>query len=166
MADIKLAPVASSAVTITLAALATDATLLTGREATEIDNSANKYLDYLLSGFISTGTSPTTSKEIRVYVVGLMNDTTYPDVFDGTDSDETVSSVGTRNSVCKLAAVMATVGTSDQAYYFGPVSVAALFGGTVPLKWTVFVVHNTAVNLNATGTNHEIHVTPYYQTVV
>lgn len=166
MSDIKLSYVASSAVTITLASLATDANLLAGRESTLVDNSSNKYLDYLLAGTIMTGTTPTTAKEIRVYVVGIANDTTWPDVFDGTDSAETVSDAGIRDSVCKLAAVIPTVATSDKAYWFGPVSVASLFGGVVPLKFVVFVTHNTAVNLNATGGNHVLSITPVYETVV
>ncbi len=166
MSDIKLQYVASSAVTISLASLATDTNLLAGRESSLIDNSSNKYLDYLLAGKITQGTTPTTGKEIRVYVVGLMNDSTWPDVFDGTDSDETVTSSGIRDSVCKLAAVMATDSTTDRANYFGPVSVAALFGGTLPAKFVVFVTHNTAVNLNSTGGNHVISITPVHQQIV
>lgn len=165
MSDIKLQYVASSAVTISLASLATDANLLAGRESTAIDNSTNEYLDYLLAGQITQGTSPTTAKEIRVYVVGMLNDTTWPDVFDGTDSAETVTSSGIRDSVCRLAAVMATDATSDRVNYFGPVSVAALFGGTLPAKFGVFVTHNTAVNLNATPGNHVISIVPVYQQI-
>ena len=66
MSDIKLQYVASSAVTISLASLATDANLLAGRESTAIDTSTNEYLDYLLAGQITQGTTPTTGKEIRV----------------------------------------------------------------------------------------------------
>jgi len=166
MSDIKLQYVASSAVTISLASLATDANLLAGRESTAIDNSSNEYLDYLLAGQITQGTSPTTAKEIRVYVVGMLNDSTWPDVFDGTDSAETVTSSGIRDSVCRLAAVMATDATSDRVNYFGPVSVAALFGGTLPAKFVVFVTHNTAVNLNATAGNHVISITPVHHQIV
>jgi len=163
--DIRLAYAASSAVTITLASLATDANLLTGRESAEVVNTTNLYADYLLAGQITVGTSPTTAKEIRVYVVGLMEDATYPDVFDGTDSAETVSGVGTRDSVCKLAAVIPTIATSSLVYYFGSVSVASLFGGVMPKKFVVFVTHNTAVNLHATAGNHAIYITPVFSKI-
>ena len=166
MAVIKNVYTASSAVTITLASLASDANLLAGRESTAIDNSSNLFLDYLLAGQITTGTTPTTAKEIRVYVVGIANDTTYPDVFDGTDSAETVTTANIRDSACKLAAVMATTATSNEVNWFGPISVASLFGGVVPLKFVVFVVHNTAVALNATGGNHVISITPVHESVV
>jgi len=165
MASIKIAYGSSSALTVTLASLATSSTFLAGRESTVIDNTSNLYLDYLLSGKITTGTSPTDAKEIRVYVYALMEDSTYPDVFDGTDSDETVTSTQIRDSALKLAAVIATNNTSDRTYPFSPISVAALFGGTLPKKFGVFVTHNTAVNLNSTAGNHAIYITPVYQTV-
>lgn len=166
MSDVKIEYGTSSALTITLASLASSSTLVAGRESTAIDNTTNKYLDYLLSGKITVGTSPTTAKEIRVYVAALMEDSTWPDVFDGTDSDETITNAQIRDSACKLAAVIGTVATSDVSYPFAPVSVSSLFGGSLPKKFVVFVTHNTGVNLNATGGNHAIYVTPVYETVV
>jgi len=166
---IKTSLSASFAVTIDLApagvGLASDTNLLAGREWTAIDNTSTQALDYLLAGKIRQGTSPTTGKEIRIYVVGPLNDSTWPDVFDGTDSAETVSSSGVRDSVCRLAAVMATNATSDFDNYFGPVSVASLFGGVLPRAIGGFVVHNTGVALNATSGNHVISVTPVFRKI-
>lgn len=159
--DTKVTYGSSSNLTITLASLATDASLLVGRESSEVDNTTNRYVDYLLSGKITTGTSPTASKFIEVHVVGLMDDSTYPSVFDGTDSAETVTAA-VKSGVCRQAASIDTTSTSDVTYYFGPVSVASLFGGVMPKKFVVFVTHNTAVNLNSTGGNHQITVTPVY----
>lgn len=166
MSSVKTEYAASSNLTITLASLATSSTWLAGRESTAVDNTTNKYLDYLLSGKVTVGTTPTSGTEIRVYVAALMDDSTYPDVFDGTDSDETVTSAGVGAGFLRLAAVL-PVGatTSNVAYHFGPVSVAALFGGAVPKKFVAFVTHNTGVNLNSTGGNHQITVTPVYATV-
>jgi len=165
MANQKIEYAASSVLTITLASLATDSSLLTGVESDAVDNSSNKYLDYLISGKITTGTSPTTAKQIEVHVIGLMEDSTYPDVFDGTGSAETISSAGTKNAICRTVAVISTVNTSDKTYWFGPTSVAACFGGSLPKKFVVFVTHNTAVNLNSTSGNHAIYITPVYVTV-
>ena len=160
--DVKLVYPASVPVTITLASLATDADLLAGRESDLIDNTTNKYSDYSLRGFITVGTSPTTAKEIRVYVVAIMEDATWPDVFDGTDSAETVSGVGTRDSLCNYARTIPTIGTSNLAYYFDCGSIAALFGGNLPSKFVVFVTHNTGVNLHATAGNHALHIKGSY----
>ena len=58
MADLKLSYGTASDLTITLASLATDANLLTGRESAAIDNTSALVLDYLVSGKITSGTSP------------------------------------------------------------------------------------------------------------
>lgn len=160
--DTKIAYALSSNLTITLASLASDTNLLAGRESTAVDNTTNLYVDYLLSGKVTTGTSPTASRIIEIHVIGLLDDSTYPDVFDGTDSDETISGSGTKGAIARLAASIDTVNTSDKTYYFGPVSVAALFGGALPKKFVVFATHSTGVNLNSTSGNHQITVTPVY----
>jgi len=166
MASVKLAYASSAALTITLVSLATSATLVAGRESTVVDNTTNLYLDYLLAGKITTGTSPTDAKEIRVYVYAQVEDTpTYPDSFTGSDAAKTVTSTGIRDAALKLAAVIPTNNTSDRTYWFGPISVAALFGGVMPKRWGVFVVHNTGVDLNATGGNQAIWQTGVYEDV-
>lgn len=166
MADIKTAYGSSSNLTITLASLATDANLLAGRESTAVSNTTNLYEDYILSGFITTGTSPTVNTGIRIYLYASLDDTpTYPDVLDGTDSDETLTSAEIRNAGLSLVQEIIVSATSDAKYYIEPTSVAQWFGGVMPKNFGVFVVHNTGVSLNATGSNHQITVTPVYQTV-
>jgi len=165
MADLKLSYGTASDLTITLASLATDANLLTGRESTAIDNNSALVLDYLVSGKITTGTTPTTAKSIEVWAVGSWDGTNWPDVFDGTESAETITSADIKASVCRYLAAMATSATSNVAYHFGPVSLAAAFGGVLPPKIVLFVTHSTAVALNATAGNHQIRLQPVYQTI-
>ena len=165
MADVKTAYGSPADATITLASLASDTNLLAGQESTSIDNSSALVLDYLVSGVVTVGTSPTTARQIQVWCVGSIDGTLWPDVFDGTNSAETITSAEIKNSICKLVAAMSTVATSDRAYPFGPVSVAQLFGGWIPPKFAFFVTHNTAVNLNSTGSNHYIRVQPVFETV-
>jgi hypothetical protein len=160
--DYRLAYGASSDLTITLASLATSADLLVGRESTLVDNSTNAYLDYLLAGYVTTGTSPSAGTRIQVCVVGMLNDTEWPDVFDGTDSGETITAVGIKNAVVRVAADITVDNNNNRAYPFGPVSVASLFGGAMPKKFSVFVTQSTTVNLNSTAGNHKISVTPIY----
>jgi len=165
MADLKLSYGTASDVTITLASLATDANLLTGRESATIDNTSALVLDYLVSGKITSGTSPTTAKSIEVWAVGSWDGTNWPDVFDGTESAETITSSDIKASVCKFIAAMATDATSNRTYHFGPVSLSAAFGGVLPPKIVLFCTHSTAVALNATSGNHQIRLQPVYQTV-
>ena len=165
MADIKLSYPAASDLTITLASLGSDTNLLTGRESATIDNSGNLYLDYLISGKITAGTSPTASRSIEVWAVGSWDGTNWPDVFDGTESAETITSADIKASICRLVAAMATANTSDRTYHFGPVSLAGAFGGVLPPKIVLFVTHSTGVNLNSTAGNHQICLQPVFQTV-
>lgn len=152
--------------TITLASLATSATRVAGREATALDNGSNKFLDYLISGKVTTGTSPTDGRQIDIWIIPAMDDTpTWPDVFDGTDSDETATSTGVLAACGVLAASISTNNTSDRTYPFAPFSVRALFGGSCPQDFTIFVTHDTGVNLNATGSNHAIYAQPVYENV-
>ncbi|HRD87256.1 MAG TPA: hypothetical protein PK752_03205 [Accumulibacter sp.] len=162
MSDIKTKYPSTSSVTLTisLASLASGSAgvFTAGQESTAVDNTSNLDVDHLLSGVIRAGTSPTASRYINVYVYANISSAsgtpTYPDVLDGTDSAETFTSANVMNGIVKLAASMISDSTSNRDYFFGPVSVAQLFGGSLPKFWGVFVAHDTAVALNATGGQH------------
>lgn len=163
MATTNIAYASSASLTITLASLATSATLVAGQESTAISNTSNLYLDALVGGQITTGTSPTAGT-IEVWAYAALNDTpTYPDVLDGTNSAETFTSVDIKQISMRLIAAISTDTTSDQSYPFAPVSLKELFG-EMPTHWGVFVTHDTAVNLNATAGNHFIDYTPITKT--
>jgi hypothetical protein len=162
-ADIKLAYAADAAFTITLASLATSATWVAGREATSVSNGSNKYLDYEISGKITTGTT-STAGDIRVYGIKPINDTpTWPDVFDGTDSAETVTNTAILDKLVLLWSGSNST-TSDISYPIISALTLAQAWGFVPDNFTVFVAHSTAVNLNSTGGNHEINYRGVYAT--
>lgn len=168
MADIKsLYPSTSSvAVTISLGGLTSGSVgvFTAGQESTSVSNRTNLDLDHHLSGKIRTGTSPTAGRSINVYVaapLSLASGTpTWPDVLDGTDSAETFTSANVMNAIVKPAISMLVDSTSNRDYPFSGISVAALFGGSMPSDYIVFVAHDTGVALNATGGNHEIN---YYR---
>jgi hypothetical protein len=160
MANIQPTYSASTSVTITLASLASSGTLVAGRESTAIDNTSTRYGDFLLGGKITTGTSPTTQKMIEILIVPLVEDATYPDVFDGTDSDETFTTIDIKNASAQLLKAISTDATSDRTYWFAGVSIASFFGGILPKKFTLFVTHSTGVNLNSTGGNHALYLQP------
>jgi hypothetical protein len=165
MADILLAYPAATDATITLASLASDANLLAGAESSAISNLTNKYLDYLISGKIRTGTSPTTARSIQVWAVASWDGTNWPDVFDGTASAPTITSANHKNAICRLVAEMATDATNDRDYHFSAVSIRDLFGGTCPPAFVLFVTHNTVAALSSTAGNHKIRIQGVYETV-
>ena len=171
MADRKVAYASSVAYTITLASLATSSTLVAGRESTSISNTTDKFLDFLVSGKITTGTSPI-GGVIEVWTYGSLEDTpTYPDVMDGTDSAETATSRDILiNGLSRIATIPVDT-TSNRTYWFGPISLAGSFGRLVggnlyiPKNHGIFVTHSTGVNLHATGGNHAIWSNGVYETV-
>lgn len=164
MADIKTKypSTSSTDLTISLASLASGSAgvYTTGRESAAVDNTSNEDLDHLVSGIVTTGTSPTASRAINIYAYANISSSsgtpTYPDVLDGTDSDETFTSANVMLSAVRLVASITTDNTSNRAYYFGPVSIASLFGGSLPKFWGVFVAHDSVVALNSTAGNHKI----------
>jgi len=147
---------ANTTITMDLSSLASSATWVAGRESNEIDNTTNKYVDALVQGKVTVGTTPTANTSINIYVWGADTSlaTTAIDVLDGTDSAETLTNTGVLYSALKLGAVISVlVNTSNVTYNVAPFSVAQLFGGVMPKFWGLFVAHNTGVNLNASNAN-------------
>ena len=152
----------SVAIPITLASLATSATMVGGRQSDIVTNVTNKYLDCLVTGQITTGTTPTTGKTIAVYVYVPLSVTAstfvYPKAgataLGEADAAATFDAEQRRGGLI-YAGANAVNATSDRAYSFS-FSVAALVG-YMPLKWGLFVTHATGVNLNATAGNHWFH---------
>lgn len=168
-ADVKTAYASSAAYTIGLASLATSATLVAGREGTAVSNTTNLYLDYLIGGKVTVGTTPTAATVIEIWAYGSVDDTpTYPDVLDGTDSAETFDSPAIKaNSMGLLDSLEVDETETDNAYWLRPTSLAkALTGGDfVPKNHGLFVTHNTVAALNSTAGNHVLSHTGVYLTV-
>jgi hypothetical protein len=147
----------NTSITMDLANLASSSTFLAGRESSQIDNTSNKFMDCLVSGFVSVGTTPTANTSIFVYVWGAETSlaTTALDVLDGTDSAETLTNSGILTALRLGGSIVVPANTSDVQYFVLPFSVASLFGGVMPKFWGLFVSHNTGVNLrnNAVNTN-------------
>lgn len=153
----------SNAITITLASLATSATLVAGQASTVVDNTSPNYLDFIVNGQITLGTSPTASKQINVYVFAPLkvasSTFTYPQAtttaLTGSDAAATFEIEQLGNLF--IARSTTNVATSNRPYSFA-FSILSVCG-FVPLKWGLFVTHNTAVNLNSTAGNHWFHWT-------
>jgi len=147
-----------SALTITLASLGNGAY----RESTEVDNSSTLADDGVLHGVITTGTSPTAATSITVYLVG--SDGTTARVGNLTGTDSTITPAGEQTQF-EIGRIIAVDSTSNHAYEFYIGSIAALFGGVMPKKFSVVVLNSSGVALNATGGNHSINYTPVTFTV-
>jgi len=165
--NFKLAYTTAAALTITLASLATSGTWVAGRECTAIDNgTTTRNIDSQLTAKITTGTTPTVDTEIRIYGYQALNPETptYPDTITGADANVTLTSTYTRDGGIKpLMGSTAVSATSNIGYPIACLSAVQAWG-IEPKRWGLFVTHNTAVNLHATGGNHVIVRTSSYMT--
>jgi hypothetical protein len=145
----------STAVTITLASLASSATA--GQESAAVDNTTNKYVDYMAGGKVTVGTTPTVNTQIEIWVAGSYDGTTYAG--GATGSNAALTPTQQAKTYFRLGAVLpVTAATSNITHAFHIGSIANLFGGVCPIKFSFFVIHNTVAALHATAGNHEIKV--------
>lgn len=158
MATVNPSYPASTAITMNLASLASSGTFVAGRESNEIDNTTNKYMDALVSGSITVGTTPTANTTIAVYVWGssVSLATTPIDVLDGVDSAETLTNAGILSALKWGASITVPAATSSVAYPILPFSVASKFGGVMPKFWGLYVAHSTVAALSASGNTNSL----------
>lgn len=153
----------SVAISITLASLAsTTADPPVGRESAEVNQGTVRAEDVLLDGLITTGTSPTASRRIRIWAWGAGFDgTTVRRPAGITGADAGLTPANNWRTAFALVHVIDTTATSNVGYTFAGVSLRQAFGGLfLPVRWGLFIDHNTGVALNATGGNHSIRYTP------
>lgn len=151
-----------------VASLATSATFLAGRESTQVDNTSDRYLDVLIQGKVTVGTTPTIDTQVKIFLFGsdVSLVTTNLDVLDGVDSAETITSTGILNSLLANAVTIDVDSTtSDRTYNFKPFTIKDFFS-EVPKFWGLFTAHNTGVNLNSTAGNHEFTYTGINQDII
>ena len=152
MASIKVAYAASADQTVTnLAGLASSSTHVAGWESGAVDNTTNLYLDYRVTAMITVESAGLAAGQIRLYLVGMLDDSTWPDVFDGTESAETVTDTEIRDAICRLGAVTDTDTTASRVYYLEVPSVSAVFNGQMPSKFVVFITQSTSTTLETSG---------------
>jgi hypothetical protein len=131
--------------------LVASATWVAGWESVLIDNTSLLYVDYRVTAKITVESAGLTAGEIRLYLVGMLDDSTWPDVFDGTQSAETVTDTEIRDAICRLGAITSTDTTASRAYYLEVPSVAAVFGGNMPSKFLIFLTQSTVAALETSG---------------
>ena len=163
--DIKLTYAASSALTQTnLDGLASSTTWVAGWESGAIDNSSNQYTDYRITGKFLMSTQSLTASEIRMYVVAQQEDASWPDVFDGTESAETVTDTEIRDAICKLVARTVTDTTTARTYYVCCPSLRRAFG-SVPRRFVLFIAQGSGRALQTSGDPNQVYVQGMYEQI-
>lgn len=158
MSTVTINYAASATITIAPENVASSSTFVAGVESTAVDNSTNKYVDALVTGKWTSGTTPTANTTVCIYAYGQQDDSpTYQGDgnIDGTSSAETQNSAGVMAGALRLLGTLSVdTNTSNREYYLAPTSVAQAFGGILPQRWGLFISHNTGVNSNSTAGNH------------
>lgn len=153
-ANVTMVYIADAAITWDLSALGSSSNFTAGRECTVISNSSN-YLDCNITGRFISGTTPTAPGETRIYPITPYEDTpAWPDVFDGTDSAETVTNTNILDAMTILWS--GTVSTTTNVTY--PVTNALTLAqamGVMPKAFGLFFAHyhTAALKTDAGNTN-------------
>ena len=131
----------STALTITLASLASGS----ARQSTMVDNTDNAQIIRVYFD-VTTGTSPTNNRAINFYIISGDDASTSNIRTDNAGASDAAITI----DAAPLAYSVATDATSDK-HYRG----SFLIRNPGP-EWGIAVHHNTGVNLNSTGSNHEL----------
>lgn len=148
--DIKRVYASSSTITVTnLHSLAASSTYLGCWESGAIDNTSNLYMDYRITAVLVTHASNRQAGELRMYLIGPTDDTTWPDVTDGTESTESFTDTEERDACAILAAAVTVDNTASATYTINCPSANAVFGGNLPKKFVVMITGDAATSTNA-----------------
>ncbi len=129
------------------------------RESTVIDNTTNVFIDVLVAGKAKSGASGVSATGyVNVYAYGTVDGGT---LYSGEATGSDAAYSGTTANLRWLGrfAMVANATT----YNFGPFSVAAAFGGTLPQKWGVVFENKSAATLDTTAANHAVKYQGVYQ---
>jgi len=172
MANIKEALAGVSAVTITLASLGNYAS----RQSTAVVNTVNLYLDYEVTGKITTGSGVSAGD---VYLLLYGSDGTYTSYPAGlSDAAITVPQIDklgglTMGQTCpgtnliyyqRINTTGLAAGTAASFAFTGIANAFALLGGNIPPQWGLVVVNCSGQALDSTGGNHVINQNGVYAT--
>lgn len=148
----------------TLASLASDTNLFIGRQSAAANNAVDLGDDCHVGGKFTLGTSPTAGTQVEVWCYSSYDGISYSAGLGTADAAFTTTS--SKKGLMKLLTIIPTEAVSDFQYVWGPYSVAALHGGTMPQSWGVFITHNSGVAANSTASAFEVKYTPVqYQSI-
>lgn len=130
-----------------------DANLLAGRESTAVDQGSNNYIDIVIGGHFAGPSTGAAAGAIQVWAYGSWDDgTTYPADITGTDGALTL--VAAVKRLLTPLYFIVTNTTNSEVYKWGPVSLAAAFGGTVPERWGLWGAQSSGGALTVSTTKY------------
>lgn len=143
----------ANTLTWTMTAPASDTNLLAGRQSSSVNNNqtSDEYIDIIVGGTFQTDATNAGAGSIEVYAYGSPdNGTTWTANTGGPDGALTLTSE--QKQLLALVAVVTTNDTKGAYYNWGPVSLSAAFGGTLPTRWGLWGVHSANAALDVSTT--------------
>ena len=146
----------TAAIAMDLSSLAASSTWTAGVNSTEIQNTQG-YVDVLVTVKPITATATVLGQILSLYVAGqntsfATNPITAAGMIDGAAGACNLVNVSTLNSLRWVAYPTAT-GLTATPYVIEPFSIAQLFGGVMPIFWSLFFAHNMGTALAASQNN-------------
>jgi len=136
----------SAALTISPASLASS-TAGVGRQSDIVDNSTARYGRLIIYAKITVGTTPTANRSIKFFLIRSDADSGTKHRTDGAGASDAGLTV---KNASMVGMIYVDAATSDTGYY------TEFVIDTPGPEWGIVIVHDTGVNLNATGSNHWI----------
>lgn len=136
---------ASTAITLSASALASDTNLVAGRAGTTI--SSTGAADYVVSGIVTTSSTGVGAKQIELWSFAQVSTGYFTGLstgYTGADANQTPN----QKSVLKLLQIIPTTANTSVVYPWGPFSITQAHGGILPQVWGLYVVHNSCGALN------------------
>jgi len=128
-----------------------------------VDNQTNKFVDVLVGGSLQAGTLSAAGR-IDIYAVGSWDGVEFTAGVDAGDAAITWGTTGSTHvdgefDLALLGSASTDSTDDNNDIVFGPFSIAAAFGGIMPLEWAIVIENNTGATLHATGTNNHLEYT-------
>ena len=151
MASVKVAYGTSTAITCTLASLASSSSA--GRGCAAVDNTSNLFDDALVTVAVKTSSSALANdKACYIYVYGSEDATNY----NGSSAEaEGTDAAVTLDSPTNLLGPVVLACPATSTTYKTVFAIAQFFGGNMPRKWGVVVQNYTGQALDSTEGNHQ-----------
>ena len=157
MATLSILYATATTQSFTASEVLSDTNLATGRAGTPFSNATYLYVDALFSGTLKTATGITINTFLEVWIAANKNSGA-SSLTANCPTAEGAFTPGVEKSLMQLAwsvLVTSSATTAERQYDFGPISIASLYGGTLPQHFNYAVFHNTGVALaTSTATSH------------
>ena len=146
----------AAAIAMDLSSLAASSTWTAGVNSTEIQNTQG-YVDVLVTVKPITATATVLGQTMNLYAAGqnvsfATNPITAAGMIDGVTGACNLVNVSTVNSLRWVVSPAATALTAIP-YVIEPFSIAQLFGGVMPIFWSLYFAHNMGTALAASQNN-------------